>query len=318
MILKLNKCFLLSILLSFFLVLSGCSSQSQQTEIVKGNGTRDNTPTVLEPQASGEKTIGNDKIIFDISHSDEGYVMVKYTGDNPKIKVRIINPNGDDPYTYNVLDGYNVYPLTGGSGFYTFIAFENISGSDYSQLFYDEEEIEIKNDYSPYLYPNQYVSFDKNTKVVQKGQEIAEGADDDLDVVSYVYHYVVNNISYDHEKANDAKNGDLSNYLPNVDEILEKKKGICFDYAAVMATMLRTQNIPTRMMIGYVTIDGNTIYHAWIGVYIKNIGWIDDFIEFDGENWSMMDPTLISDGQNNSKIKEFIKNKDNYTTKYLY
>lgn len=314
---KKNKYFLFSIFISLFLILSGCSQETNKT-IVKGNGTRDNTPIILEPKASGTKTIGNDKIIFDISHTNEGYVMVKYTGDNPKVKVRIYNPNGDDPYTYNVLDGYNVYPLTGGDGEYTFIAFENVLDSEYTQLFYGTQNIKIKNDYSPYLYPNQYVNYDKNTKAIQKGQEIAEGADDDLDVVTYVYDYVINNITYDHDKASKIKAGTLSQYLPDVDEILEKKAGICFDYAAVMATMLRTQNIPTRMMIGYVTIDGNTIYHAWIGVYIHNIGWIDDFIEFDGKNWSMMDPTLISDSQNNSKIKEFIKNQDNYMTKYLY
>lgn len=84
-----------------------------------------------------------------------------------------------------------------------------------------------------------------------------------------------------------------------------------------MATMLRSQRIPTRMMIGYVTIDGNSIYHAWIGVYIEEIGWVDDFIEFDGKNWSIMDPTIISDN-NNSKIKDFVKNQDNYLVKYLY
>jgi len=315
--LKINQRFLLSICLSLFFVLTGCSQETKK-EIVKGNGTRDNTPIILEPEASGEVTFGNDKITFDISHASEGYVMVKYTGDNPKVKVRILNPNGDDPYTYNVLDGYNVYPLTGGNGEYIFTAFENVSGSEYTQLFYDAQNIEIKNDYTPYLYPNQYVNYDKNTKAIKMGQKIAEGADDDLDVVTYIYDYVINNITYDYDKASDVKTGNLSNYLPDVDEILEKKTGICFDYAAVMATMLRTQNIPTRMMIGYVTIDGNSIYHAWIGVYIHDIGWIDDFIEFDGENWSMLDPTLISDSQNNSKIKEFIKNHDNYMTKYLY
>ena len=39
--------------------------------------------------AGGKKTLGNEKIIFDVSHCDQGYVMVKYLGNNPKVKVRI-------------------------------------------------------------------------------------------------------------------------------------------------------------------------------------------------------------------------------------
>ena len=120
------------------------------------------------------------------------------------------------------------------------------------------------------------------------------------------------------EKATLAKEGKMAGYLPDVDETLQTKTGICFDYAALMATMLRTQNIPTRMELGYVTMEDETIYHAWISVYIHDIGWIDDLIHFDGKNWSMMDPTLISDGHNSSKVRSLIKDQINYTTKYLY
>ena len=72
------------------------------------------------------------------------------------------------------------------------------------------------------------------------------------------------------------------------------------------------------MTTGYVTVDGNTIYHAWLSVYIKNIGWIDDIIQFDGKNWSMMDPTFIADGQNSSTARDFVKDKNNYMEKFLY
>ena len=120
------------------------------------------------------------------------------------------------------------------------------------------------------------------------------------------------------EKAEKAKNGELGGYLPDVDVILQEKKGICFDYAALMATMLRSQNIPAKMEIGYANMEEGAVYHAWLSVYIKDIGWIDDLIEFDGKNWSMMDPTLISDSNNSKKMRKFTKDKNNYTTKYVY
>ena len=291
-----KRCLMLCLSIAF--LLTGCSSPSHKEPPSK-KGTRDNTPYVLQPQASGEKTIGNSKITFDLSHSEDGYTMVEYHGHNSKVKVRIQNPDSQEFYTYDIHEGYNTFPLTGGSGSYTFIAYENISGTKYSQLFLKEENIQIQNDYISYLYPNQYVSFDKNTQAISLAQEIVVGANNDLEATL-------------------AKEGKMAGYLPDVDETLQTKTGICFDYAALMATMLRTQNIPTRMELGYVTMEDETIYHAWISVYIHDIGWIDDLIHFDGKNWSMMDPTLISDGHNSSKVRSLIKDQKNYTTKYLY
>ena len=87
--------------------------------------------------------------------------------------------------------------------------------------------------------------------------------------------------------------------------------GICFDYAAVMATMLRSQGIPTRLEVGYMGED----YHAWISTYIENVGWVNGIIEFDGEDWKLMDPTFAS----TSKSPEsFTTDDSKYITKYVY
>ncbi|MCI9382900.1 MAG: transglutaminase domain-containing protein, partial [Lachnospiraceae bacterium] len=66
-------------------------------------------------------------------------------------------------------------------------------------------------------------------------------------------------------------------YLPDVDATLQERKGICFDYSALFAAMLRAQDIPVRLAIGYVQPDN--IYHAWNQVYL------------DGE-WVWMDSTF--------------------------
>ena len=65
-------------------------------------------------------------------------------------------------------------------------------------------------------------------------------ADTDLDVVTGIYHFAVDNIAYDDEKARNVKSG----YLPDIDETLETRTGICFDYAALMTCMLRTREYP--------------------------------------------------------------------------
>lgn len=69
-----------------------------------------------------------------------------------------------------------------------------------------------------------------------------------------------------------------------MDDTLKTKKGICFDYAALMTAMLRSSGIPTRLDIGYAT----NIYHACISTYLDEQGWVDNVIKFDGKNWTMM------------------------------
>ena len=77
-----------------------------------------------------------------------------------------------------------------------------------------------------------------------------------------------------------------------------------------MAAMLRSQNIPTKLVVGYA----GTQYHAWISVYSKEEGWIDNIIYFDGKSWTMMDPTMAS----TSKTKDFKIDEKKYSAKYAY
>ena len=80
-----------------------------------------------------------------------------------------------------------------------------------------------------------------------------------------------------------------------------------------MVTMLRSQRIPTRMEIGYA----GTAYHAWLSTYIEDIGWVNGMIEFDGKEWSLMDPTFASNTEDKS-LKDFIGDGSNYSVKYIY
>ena len=89
-------------------------------------------------------------------------------------------------------------------------------------------------------------------------------------------------------------------------QVLETKKGICFDYAALMTGMLRSQNVPCKLVVGYA----NKSYHAWISVWSADKGWINGAIFFDGSDWKLMDPTFASTGGGSSKVV--------YTWKYVY
>lgn len=271
-------------------------------------GLRDNTPVCLVPAASGITVYSNSLASIDTSNASEGYIMVNYKGTNPKVKLQITGANGVT-YTYNLHGGYETFPLSSGDGAYKIAVYENVTGNQYSTALSQTIRVTITNVFGPNLYPNQYVNFNLGSQVVSEAMQLAQSCDTDLDVVTKVYNYVTTNITYDHNKAATVQSG----YTSNVDEILLSGTGICLDYAAVMASMLRSQNIPTRLEVGYA----GEAYHAWISTYITDIGWVNGIIEFDGESWSLMDPTFAANSSETA-LKNFIGNGSNYKTKYIY
>ncbi|MCR4693749.1 MAG: transglutaminase-like domain-containing protein [Pseudobutyrivibrio sp.] len=276
----------------------------------KGKGTRDNSIRVLVPEATGTEVYGNADASIDASNATEGYVMVAYLGDSAKVRMLIETPAGNTyNYLINLDKQYHVYPLSEGNGTYKIGVYENISGDQYVAAFTQSVTVTLKDEYSAFLYPNAYVNFNATSKAVQKGKELAAGCNNDIDVVKSVYHYITDNIDYDYEKAATVQSG----YVPTVDSTLETKTGICFDYASLMGSMLRSQGIPTRLEIGYA----GTEYHAWVSVYTKETGWIDKIIQFDGKNWSLMDPTLASYASNKI-VKENRESTTYYQLKYKY
>ena len=270
---------------------------------------RDATPVCLVPQADGTAVVSNDVAVIDYSHMSDGYICASYTGTCPKVKLRITGPD-TIVYTYDLHgNGYETFPLSSGDGYYDVTIYENISGTNYATCLYADLEVQIRDTFGPFLYPNQYVNFNADSKVVAKGQELAEGASSDLEVITRVYDYITQNITYDYAKASDPPTG----YTSDVDAILTSGTGICLDYAAVMASMLRSQRIPTRLEVGYA----QDAYHAWISIYTADTGWLNGIIEFDGNVWTLVDPTFGANTDDKA-LKKFIGDGTNYILQKMY
>lgn len=286
------------------ILLSGCSGNSPG----HGNGTWDNTPKVLSPSAPGAVVSGNYALDIDESNIGEGYIMVMYQGSAAKIKFFVITPE-QVRYTYDLVpsDSYAAIPLTGGNGTYTFDVREHVDADLYSNLYEESIDVVLNDEFRPFLYPNQYTWFTPEYQCVALASQEADSADTALDVIANVYNYVVDNVSYDEEKALTVQSG----YLPNPDETLTSGTGICFDYAALMTAMLRSQGIPTKLEIGY----SGDVYHAWISTWTAEQGWIDKAIEFNGSTWTLMDPTLAANNSSSS-VRDFVGDGANYVVQY--
>ena len=301
----------LSLLIAIFcLLLGGCSGSSSASREEHSGPPRDSTPKVLTPSADGVTVYQNDFASIDASNTSQGYVMVKYNGTNEKVKLQITCPD-QSCYTYLISDRgtYDTFPLTAGNGSYTLQVLENVAGDTYTVSLTQSINVSIKDEFLPFLYPNQYVNFHTDSQAVSKGSDLAKDTYSDLDVVQNIYNYVIKNISYDTEKAQNVSYG----YVPDVDDTLSSKKGICFDYAALMTSMLRSQNIPTKLEVGY----SGDAYHAWISTYIDDKGWVDDIIQFDGDTWQIMDPTLAATNDS-AAVKKYVGDGSHYVVKYTY
>lgn len=261
------------------------------------------------PTADGIKTYTANNITVDASHVSDGYVMVKYAGKAPRIKVRV---QKDTTYTYdlNTAGRYETFPLSEGNGSYTIQVFENVAGSMYSTALNQTISVTLADPNSPFLYPNQFCNFTKDSEAVKTAAELTASISDPLKKVQAIYDYTINNISYDYDKAKTVQSG----YLPDIDATLKEKKGICFDYASMMCAMLRSQEIPTKLVLGYT----GEIYHAWLSVYTAEQGWIDNVIYFDGTSWKLMDPTFAANGKNDPTIQDYINTAENYQAKFSY
>ena len=294
----------------FCLLLGGCSGSSSASRKEHSGPPRDSTPKVLTPSADGVTVYQNDFASIDASNTSQGYVMVKYNGTNEKVKLQITCPD-QSCYTYLISDrgAYDTFPLTAGNGSYALQVLENVAGDTYTVSLAQSINVSIEDEFLPFLYPNQYVNFHTDSKAVSKGRDLAKDTYSDLDVVQNIYNYVIKNISYDTEKAQNVSYG----YVPDIDDTLSSKKGICFDYAALMTSMLRSQNIPTKLEVGY----SGDAYHAWISTYIDDKGWVDDIIQFDGDTWQIMDPTLAATNDS-AAVKKYVGDGSHYVVKYTY
>lgn len=67
-------------------------------------------------------------------------------------------------------------------------------------------------------------------------------------------------------------------------EVLEKRKGVCQDFAHLMIACLRSQGLAARYMSGYIEtvpppgqekLEGSDASHAWCALYAPTVGWVD-------------------------------------------
>jgi transglutaminase-like putative cysteine protease len=229
---------------------------------------------------------------LDSSKVDTGIVQVKVVNPNAK-KMKILIEKGTVRYSYTLqAKAVESFPLQIGNGSYSVSILENVSGDQYRVLSQQNVTLNVGSENVIYLTSIQLIDWDTTMQAVAKAKELTAGKTTDQDKFDAIYAYMVNNFAYDFDKLSSL----TSDYLPVIDKIYNAKKGICYDYSAVFGAMLRSVNIPSKLIMGYC--DYVTEYHAWNQVLLNG-------------SWVVVDTTTdaayVKAGQAISPIKEAVK-----------
>jgi hypothetical protein len=272
---------------------------------------RDNTPQILVAEQPGTAAYADDRAVLDYSNAASGYICaMSYLGDT-KVKVLVDAPDGNQyQYTITSSNSYITIPLSKGNGTYSVGVYENLYDDKYAAVFAQDVGVELSDEFGAFLYPNPFVEFSSGDAAVQLSQEVTTNATSDVEAVDQIYMYMVQNFTYDYDKASSVAPG----YMPNNDDMLASGEGICFDFASLTASMLRAQRLPTKLDVGYC----GQAYHAWIEVYTTDKGWIRKKIEFSGSSWVRLDPTFDSANQGQGDITKVIGDGKNYQPIFYY
>lgn len=267
--------------------LAGESAAATATETFN-NGGSVNTASL----ESGSVTINTNL-------ADKGIVGVRADVDgDKKLKVKV-SLNGKAVY-YDITSGQMIkVPMQLGNGQYAIELFQNISGSEYQKLYGNNVDISVSAPNDMYLLSNQIVNFENSKEIPALDTSILQNKNSDADKLQAVYDYVIQTIAYDYNKYSQID----STYIPNIDQILAQKMGICYDYASVTASLLREAGIPTKLVMGYRSDSKD--YHAWNEVLL-------------GGQWITVDTTWDSVLKQNGQQFQMQKDAGLYTTDKVF
>ncbi len=178
---------------------------------------------------------------------------------------------GDFDYDKQTSDVYN----KGSSRFYSleYYSYDYISVPLDTTL----SGIEI-NDYNAFVHSNYCVVTNSTKAYLQSIIESQGWKKTDSDIIEKVAAYVRNVADYNLEY-----DGDLDDQSDIVLAFLrDYKSGVCRHYASAATLLYRQLGIPARYTIGYVTDTEAGEWkkvsalnaHAWVEVYIDNVGWV--------------------------------------------
>ena len=232
-------------------VLLHCSAPGYSEE------TEAETESVTEirlPLSEGV-THENGNLLIDAANCSEGYFFAWVAVPTAhKLKLRVEKEGETLTYDLNGEGESEVFPLQLGDGEYTVTLYENVKKKSYALAGTVQLTVELSDEDSPFLYPNQYVHYTELSPMVEAMKALLTEKEG-KEALEAVQDFMESEFAYDYIRSLTVQPGEL----PDADACFEARMGICQDLSAVVVSMLRMRGIPAKLVIGYA--DAN--YHAW-------------------------------------------------------
>lgn len=239
------------------------------------------------------------EVSFDTNSTGKGIVGVAYASGGKRVKVMI--ERGSSKYTYNLdPSGKTEYfPLQMGNGEYKISVLENVSGNKYSFVDTQKLQLNLADPNIVYLNSVQNVRWDSGYASIKNGKKLSEAEKNFGKKLRILYDHMVKGYKYDYDKISKL----TPEYNPDVEATYREKKGICYDYSALLAAMQRSQGLPTKLVKGYASgVEG---YHAWNEVLIDG-QWVVVDTTFDSALWGGKGKySMIKNNGDYKKVNEY-------------
>ncbi len=179
---------------------------------------------------------------------------------------------------------WHTYPLTMDDGAYTATICLRRSGNLYDKQVAVAFEAAMPDPMTKFLLPNYLVDYGEDSAVVALAHQLYAEAATDEELVQNTLLWMQDNLQYNDAPIMDENDQlTVEYYLPDLERVLREKHGICSDYAALFAAIMRINGIPCQMIYGDLRFEtGGVKYHAW------NLLWVEDE---QGGAWRGYDPT---------------------------
>lgn len=233
---------------------------------------------------------------IDTSKINEGVVLANYTNDNSD-DIKVIISKENNRYIYS-LSNEDVFPLQMENGNYTISILEKVNGNKYHIVEQQQVNVALANPNIEFLQSTQIVKWDNTMNSINKAVALTNNLKTDAEKVKAIYLFIVQNFTYDAVKASHI----TSDYVPSIDDIYADNSGICYDFSALFAAMLRSVNIPAKLIMGYKS--DIKAYHSWNQIYIQDLN-----------KWITVDPTY---DLGETTDVNMIKDVSDYTVNKIY
>ena len=255
---------------------------------------------VTSVQVTTAEAATTDSTWLNTSKLAEGVIGIQYEVPTGK-RTKLMITKDSSSYTYNLFASNQTedFPLQQGNGTYKVSVLENTTGNKYRVVYTKEVDLSLSNTNVVYLNSVQNIKWNSSDKAILKAQQLTQGLTKDEDKVKAIYNYIVKNVQYDYKLAGSVS----TDYIPNIDSTLTNKKGICYDYSSLFAAMLRSVDVPAKLVMGNTSYVSE--YHAWNEVLLNG-------------KWVTIDTTVDAGLIKNKQAVQLIKSSSKYSSAKFY